>query len=137
MFYRTVKTYCPYNFDLRWKFIYINKPAKFGQWCRPAYMAGEKASEQSRHGLACAMIEAKDLRTRQISILAECAAANYLEHRWIAALPVPALGLKGRTVKGEGGIQGMSLITLDEKIHIYVDGKIVREPMNERATNYG
>ena len=136
MFIRSVKTYCDYHFDLRWKLIYINKPPKFGQWCRPASIAGEKASEQNRDGLAYAMIESKDLRTRKISILAECKAVDYIEHRWIAALPVPVSMLKHTNVSGQGGIQGMSLIARDFKMHIHVDGKIYKEAMTERNSNY-
>ena len=136
MFIRSVKIFCDYHFDLRWKLIYINKPPRFGQWCRPASIAGEKASEQNRVGLACAMIEAKEIRTRQISTLAECTAADYIEHRWIAALPVPVLLIKQQTIQGQGGIQGMSLITRDQKIHIHVDGKKYREAMTERSSNY-
>ena len=136
MFIRSVKVYCDYHFDLRWGLIYSNKPPKYGQWCKPASLAGEKASEQNRDGLACAIIEGKDLRTRKTIVLAECKASDYVQHRWIAALGVPISMLKHTTIKGEGCVQGMSLITIDEKIHIHVDGNVYREAMNERSSNY-
>lgn len=126
---RSTTLYCKNAVDVRWRLEYSNKPAKFGMWNNPGVDTYSYASFQDRDGLVYACIEVKDIVTRQLKVLARCSAADYEQHRWIAAAPMP---LKSSGLKVEGGVQGMTLVTRDQKLHVYKDGLVKIEKMEER-----
>lgn len=130
----STKMYVDKNFNLRWKLYYVNKPPKFGMWDLGLEDPATKASMQCRDGLVMAAIEAKNIRTKEIKIIVECSAADYVEHRWIAAAPSPTTA--PIPIEVEGAIQGMTLVTRDNKFHVYACGRLFKAPMDERSTNY-
>ena len=114
--------------------MYTNKPPKMGIWSRPSENHLENASAQSRDGLAYAIIEGKNKETRETVILAECKGSEYVMHRWIAAVSTP-LSVRGK-LNIQGSIQGMTLVTIDFKYHVQLDGIVVKEANNEGRSNY-
>lgn len=123
--------FCKNAVAVRWRLEYCNKPAKFGLWNQEGPDAYAQAISQDRDGLVYACVEIKELNTRKIKVLARCSAADYVCHRWIVA--TPATG--GGKVKVQGGVQGMSLVTRDQKLHVFRDGFVKIEEMKERAVS--
>jgi len=134
MVWMAQKIYCEYTYELRWKFVYTNKPAKFGLWTRAPDNPLENASAQNRDGLAFALIEGKHRVSRQTITLAECTAADYVQHRWVAALACPLS--PGAGFHAQGAIQGMELVTRDYIVEVYLDGTKKLKSMLERVSNY-
>lgn len=126
--------YVPFACDVRWHLDWNCRPAKYGAWTDAGNCPSTTAWLQPKDGLVRACITGRNRVTRMTYSLAECDGHEFIEFRWIAAFPTP-MRLKGplaRGVKCIGGIQGLTLVTADEKLHAYVDGTVVREPNFER-----
>lgn len=129
------KNYIDNKYDLRWRLDYHNKPPKMGMWCKSKHDDPYTlASCQDRGGLITASIEAKERTTRKIKTMIICSASDYVQHRWIAAGPAPTAKFGVATI--EGSINGMTLVTRDFKVHVLIDGTIIKQKMNERRSTY-
>lgn len=133
-----MRTYLPYKYEIRWRLEYLNKRVSYGMWTNPADEkdVSNQASAQDRTGLIYACIEVKNFSNRRSKVIVRCPMADYIQHRWIAFSPSPTISLEGAVVLPKV-IQGMTLVTRDEKVHVFVDGTIKREPMRELRNNYG
>lgn len=124
--------YVDFAVDLRWHFDWKTRPSKYGAWTDPGECDSTTAWKQPKDGLVRAAIIGRRRFTREIFTLSECDGHEFIEFRWIAAVPLPMRGISGPAMKHHGSIQGMSLVTADEKLHAYVNGSVVREPNLER-----
>lgn len=127
--------YVDHEVDVRWHFDYAGRAAKFGAWTDPGNCDSTTAWKQTKNGLVRAAIVARDRMTRKIYTIAECDGHEFVEFRWIscASLPMTPRSLAGQTVKFVGSINGMTLVTPKEKVHVYVNGQVVREANAEPA----
>lgn len=129
-------SYVEYLYDVRWRLEYLDRPAKAGLWTWPGEEKNVegKAWLQPKEGLARCIVEARCRFTKKYVVLAECAGQDFIEFRWMAAgsIPVGAGGVGGSVTFGPG-IQGMTLVSRNEKVHAYLNGKVMREPNEEAA----
>ena len=134
--YHCFKKYLDNNLELRWRLDYINKPPKMGMWSKSLHNDPHTlASCQDRGGLVTASIESKNRQTRKIKTEIICYAADYVQHRWIAATWAPTASGFG-SASLQGSINGMTLVTRDFKVHVMIDGTILKQKMNERSSTY-
>lgn len=110
--------------DLRWRIEYHTGGPRAGFWNWPG-PGGERpdgrASMQPKDGIKRVLIEAKDRAGRATTVKAECPGHDWIEVKWIACAPIK-VGTHAPV------IQGMTLVSRHEKIHVYVDGSVRREP---------
>lgn len=106
------------NYLLRWCYHFHNKPSVRGQWS-PAAPEGA-ASLISREGLKCAVIEAKDFRTREVFPLFECDGQDFIIFQWIASRTVQGLP----SVMGASKIEGLRIIARNQYIEAYTNGEV-------------
>lgn len=105
---------------LRWRYEYHNRPTKYGQWNRHGDRPEDQAWAQTKEGLAYACIEGKNFKTRELKIFARCAADNFINFQWIAAVSTP-LRIHG-SVKRPGRILGLMLVSRDEYLSVFNHG---------------
>lgn len=129
--------YVDHACDVRWHFDYADRAPKFGAWTDPGNCTTTTAWMQPKEGLVRAAIIARDRMTRRIYAIAECDGHEFVEFRWIAAASMPMTPgmLGGERAKFIGSINGMTLVTPKEKVHVYVNGQVVREPNAERGVS--
>lgn len=119
------------NFDLvrlRWRFDFLNRPPRYGQWSRAADRLEDMAAFQNADGLKLASIEAQDVVTNKVFTVADCRGEDYCNFQWIYA----AWGFDGGHVK----IVGLTLVSRDMRCSVYVDGQTSLEPRTEADKKY-
>lgn len=118
---------------LRWVLIFADGSRKHGAWDNSGYLDRKlDADMQARGQLSHACIEAKQISTAQLALVAECKASEYLRHRWLAVAGVP-FGANAGPLKVMGAVQGMQLVSETLIYDCYKDGKINIRPNHERA----
>lgn len=80
---------------LRWRFEYVNKPARVGAWDDSAPEETAKAYRQSRDGLLFAVIEAKNHNGIVYRVF-ECAGEDFCNFQWEVAAQLNTNGQPGR-----------------------------------------
>lgn len=113
-------------FWLRWRFDYGDgKPTKVGMWSDPG-PEGDTATKawcHNRGAVARAIIEGKNLATKEIMALAECPGVDFVNFEWMAAASVNPFRLdKGYTPLTR--LQGLKLKTRDRELRVYEDGRV-------------
>lgn len=105
------------NYDklrLRWRYDYLDKPSRCGVWSRPADHVGDMAAFNNKGIVVAALIEAQDVHTDAVRVVAECQGADFVNFEWIAA----TVGYDAAYSK----IMGLTLVTRNERCSVYVDG---------------
>lgn len=103
---------------LRWCYhFHGNKPSKRGQWLNGG--EGEAASV-SRENLRCAVVEAKDIITREVFPLYECDGQDFVLFQWKAALAVQT---------GVTRLDGLRMICRDQYVEVFVTGEVNIHPI--------
>lgn len=72
---------------LRWRFEYADgKPARYGMWSTPANKADfdSQAWTQNKGAIARAMVEGKDIRTKEVKVLLDCPGVDFVNFEWNA-----------------------------------------------------
>jgi len=115
---------------LRWRFDYLDRPTKYGQWSRAATLETDMAYFQNKEGLVRASVEGKDILTREIKTLAECDGWDYVNFQWMAELRMRSDGY------GTSQHVGLKLVTRDFWIEVYARGNVLRVPRTEEDKNY-
>lgn len=108
------------RYRLRWRFDFLNRPSKFGQWDRDADRLEEKACYQNREGLIRASIEGKNWRTYEVKILAECDGWDFINFAWRAEF-------RGNAKTSYTRHTGLELWTRDIKKLVLFNGNVVEE----------
>lgn len=118
------------TYFLRWRFDYIDRrEPKTSPWERSSHIESEMAYRQNREGLIRAAIEAKELRSKDIRILAECDGHDFINFQWMAVsfCPVEFTGeheLRNMTI-------GLKLVTRDYEYQVYINGDVVKSIRTE------
>lgn len=85
---------------LRWRFEYGDgKPAKYGMWSNPgpANDLTTKAWNHNRGVVKMAIVEGKDLETKQTVALAACSGEDFVNFEWMAVAFVNPFNVKTGT----------------------------------------
>ena len=120
-----------YKYFLRCHFDFLNKPSWSSMWNDSGPNNCDKACFQNKDGLIRAAIEAKDIVTRQIVILAECDGTDFCNFQWEAiALGGSIFNSKAHSAYGHN--IGLSMITRKEKVKVFMNGDVKIEIRNEK-----
>lgn len=136
---QSVATYVPRKYRIRPALEFLKGRRWYGMWDNPPATddVANLISAQDRAGLVYACIDVKNWVTKEVKTVVRCARADYVQHRWVFCAPSPSIGLKGGVRLNNAFVQGLTIVTRDEKVTIFVDGSIKREPMNEARNHYG
>jgi hypothetical protein len=124
---------CLRRFRLRWVFDYAGRPPKVGIWDGASELASDGAWAQPKDGLRLARIEAQALDGKEKGEIqtavcidgADYAGAEWHAHVRAAALGAPAMNLMPR-------VHGLSLLSREEKVTVFVDGAVRRRFLTAR-----
>ena len=111
---------------LRWRFEYLDGRVKCGQWNRHGDTASDQAWSQTKTGLAYSCIEGKEFHRRESKIFVRCPADKFINFQWIAAVVSP-MAVKG-SIKKEGDMLGLRLLSLDTVSDVYIHGGVESKP---------
>lgn len=125
--------YIERKYLVRWRFDFAKKPEKFGMWCNPGENPKDQAWCVNKNGLIRASIEGKDFQTREIKTLAECDGPEFCNFQWESSVTLPALSRGTHKIKG--AIIGLSLVTVETKIFVYIDGRIMIKKRSDQEKN--
>jgi hypothetical protein len=97
----------------------------------------DKAMYQNKTGLVRACIEAKHRETRQVTVVAECDGHDYCNFEWIALAVSPSI-FAGGTQKIRSQNIGLALVTMNERVCIFMDGtmRIEKRTESEKLFKY-
>lgn len=112
---------------LRWRFDYVDRPSRWGQWARAATLETDMAYYQNREGLVRACIEAKDQVTREVKTIVECDGHDYVNFSWMAEY-------RGGT--GETHHLGLMMTTREKHVKAFAIGKVVVEDRTDEDKKY-
>jgi len=122
---------------VRWRFDYLDgKPTKFGSWSRPA--ADNDPSNQAwRHNtkVSRAIVEGKDIRTREVSVLADCRGEDFVNFQWNAVARMNPLAIRGEVVPFTQ-LAGLKIVTRYTTIDVFETGEVFTSPRPEDNYNY-
>lgn len=106
---------------LRWRFDYLDRPSKMGQWSRPATLETDMAFFQNKEGVIRCSVEGKDVVSREVKTLAECEGWDYVNFQWMALLR--------NNGNGQAFLDhvGLKLITREFWIEVYAKNGLVRK----------
>ena len=127
------------KFDLRWRFEFNNGRApKYGMWSNPGPTEdlATKAWCVNKEGLARAIIEGKNIVTRECSVLYEVPGWDYCNFGWVAAAICPTF-IKGE-IKPLTQLVGLCLTTRNHIITVFEDGSFQKKerPPEDQAFHY-
>lgn len=117
------------RYTLRWRFDYLTRPSKAGMWGLTTRNKVDSAWSQPRDGMIRACIEGKNLRTREIKMLAECRGCDFRVFQWLATALCPIFPGGTRSLKSK--LVGLKMLTRDEQVTVLYDGSVQVEPLSE------
>lgn len=104
---------------VRWRLDFADGSYKAGLWSSPGDHDSAKASKNLRSDLVRASIEAKDFLTREIKILVQCLASDFMEFKWTAVHKV---------FSNTHEVHGLTLVCKWGSTEILLDGTIIETP---------
>lgn len=120
-------------FRLRWRFEFAGgKAPKTGIWDGTSSNFADSAAAVDKTGLLRVLIQAED-RLNNVGAmitLVDCPGQEYASMQWEAYSRVPAF-FQGAGISPRAYVSGLSILTRDEKITAWVNGKITRTPLTE------
>jgi len=123
------------RYDLRCSFEFIGKPSWRSMWNRSGKAASDQAWCQNKTGLVYAVIEGKDIVTRETIRLVECSGDKFANFEWLAQATIPMGAIHGAiTVPGIN--IGLVLVTSNERITVTQDGNISVEARSEEDKRF-
>lgn len=122
------------KFNLRWRFVYKDKPDRFGVWDYAGECPTTRASCQSTQGLARAIVEGKNILTRETVVLADISGQDFMLFQWIK---VDHFSGGGLTPSAQYMV-GMKVVTRYGNIIVNNDGTLNRTPLSvaDRTINF-
>lgn len=114
-------------YRLRWRFDFAGRPSRVGGWNSASTNPKDMAAFVDKTGLVRACIEAESVLTYQLKVLAEVDGHCYVTSSWEMAAALPTFNSGAYTT--QGSIIGLSLVTLEEKLTVFVSGQVLRKPL--------
>lgn len=136
----TVAKYQPvpdHVFRLRWVFEYSDgKAPRRGVWNGTTNQPGDSAAVVSKENLAYAIIEGEHRHTFEVIRFLVVEGPAYASAQWEAYVRAGnALGIRG-SVSPRTHIAGLSFLTREERITVFVDGRVLRKPLTDHEKNW-
>lgn len=123
-------------YRLRWVFEFNNKASVVGQWNGASRHPSDMASFVNKTDLKRAIIEGEEQFTWRLNRLLEIPSADYVNMEWVAAVSAPLNLANEYRRKVSGQIIGMSIVTRDKKITVYVDGSVSERILSESEREF-
>lgn len=126
------------RFYVRWRFEYLDgKPPKYGMWSRPADK-NDTANQAWCHNknVARAIIEGKDIRTKEVVSLVECRGDDFINFQWNAVARLNLGSNIGREYTPLTKLSGLKLVTRYKVFDVYETGEVVESVREEDHYNY-
>lgn len=116
------------KYRLRWRFDFVNKPTRIGQW----NSSEQKACFINTDGLLRACIEAEDQTTWEVKTLCECQGADYVQFQWLATFTYD------NSLQGYHALVGLKLKKRYTEVYCYLDGSMteVKRPEEDLKFHY-
>ena len=108
---------------VRWKLIWSSGKVRAGRWSKAAEKDDTEGQAwcQSKEGLATAMIETKDPATKEISVATSIGGQDFCNFEWMGKVT-----FKGKFGQFKPVIMGLSMVTRNEIVEVYVDDGAVK-----------
>lgn len=119
------------KYRLRWVFEFQGKATKKGVWNGVSKHKEDSAWAVNKDGLLRAYIEGEQYHTYKTRIFYECSGQDYASCQWEAFSRVSNALTLTTTQKPRTNISGLSFLTRDEKITVYVNGTIQKRPLTK------
>jgi len=130
-------------FRLRWRFEFRDKPARIGPWNGSSDRKEDKAAFISKTGLTNAIIEAEKHASWGISRLLDIPGSRYVSAQWECCASVPMFlnkdgkpDIRPGSVIAPGTIVGLSFLTPDEKLTVFIDGHCKVTKLSEQDRKF-
>ena len=106
---------------VRWKLIWTSGKVLYGRWGKEADRGDteNQAWCQNKEGLAHAMIEKKNLLTREVTVAASIAGADFCNFEWMGRIT-----FRGKFGEFKPTIVGINLVCRDGVIEVHNDGAV-------------
>jgi hypothetical protein len=122
-------------YRLRIRFDFKDKKSWKSIWNSTSRNPKDMAAYVNKNGLVRAAIEGEKLLGYAQSTLLEIDGHDYVTSQWEASVSVP-INPGTKTYKRQADIVGLSLITREEKITIFVDGSMSRRNLTEEEKKF-
>ena len=123
------------RYRLRWRFDFAQKPTKFGIW-NGAGNPSDGAWKVNKDGLVRAAVEGEDIFTYETRLLAEVQGSDYATCEWDAYTRIPGFYKSTQPINPRVYIAGMSLVSREERLTVFVDGTIGRRPLTDEEKQF-
>ena len=124
----------PDKYALRWVLEYSDGRRKPGLWGQSTENQADQAWCQPRKGLTRAVIEGKNILTREIVRLVDCPAEDFRVFQWVATASINPFGIRG-TVKPQSRLMGLKILTRYKEFQVLGDGKVTSQDLPENLAN--
>jgi hypothetical protein len=115
-------------YNLRCVFEYAKDiPTWKSQWNRSGDNATDSAFMQTKNGLLYAVIEGKNIITKEIVRIVEYPGYDFCNFQWVAASFVPVNSPKGQL---QSKLIGLALVTRDNVVTVFRDGSVKIDQRN-------
>jgi hypothetical protein len=131
------------RFLLRWRFDYHDdKAPRCGMWNRAGDNPVDQAWSQSKDNLLLASIEAKDIQTKKITTIAECAGQDFCNFEW-CAVSFAGAGFNKDVMKVfnnglslQSMIVGLTIVSRNNRCTVYLDGSTQVKERDDKDFNF-
>lgn len=120
---------------LRWRFDFAGKPTKRGVWDAASGRPEDAAWMVDKTGLVLAAIEGEHRDTQEEMTLVECQGQDFALFQWEAYARCPGLGMPA-VFTPRTNVAGLSLLTRDEKITVWINGQWERKPLSAEEKEF-
>jgi hypothetical protein len=125
----------PWRYLLRWRFVYSDgKPDKAGLWCDSGGIE-TMAAYTTKEGLGHAIIEGKDLVTRNTKKLVSIPGHAFRNFEFLGAVKAPMGNLK-KPVTIAPMILGARLISGENRYTVFISGRQTSESLSDAEKSY-
>jgi hypothetical protein len=127
----------PKKYLLRWRYEWADRPTKFGMWSNQGSQddLSTKAWCHNHEGLVSAIIEAKNIETREVKPVVRVPGQDFRNFQWLAVASVP-MSVAGGKLQPMSQVVGLKIQTRDEEVSVYDDGTLHRAPFEAHNINF-
>ena len=106
---------------VRWKLIWSSGKVLYGRWGKEADRGDteNQAWCQNKEGLAHAMIEKKDLVTKETTIAAQISGPDFCNFEWMGRIT-----FRGKFGEFKPAIVGLTMVCRSDVVEVYNDGTV-------------
>ncbi len=118
---------------VRWRLTWHSGKDIVGRWSKDAEQDDEQAWSHSKDGLAHAIIETKNIRTKEIKVVASIGGQDFCNFEWINFVKYRGPAVYKPT------IMGLNLVCREDVVSIFMDGHVEhkKKTLPDEIFHYG